>query len=331
VLTVITIITMLMAILLPAVNMAIETARRLTCQKNLNTLGAATFAYVTHHPSGHLPTLGREFVSVDGPGKPRAPKPNEQGGPGSLLPLPIPRDTDGFDVFNNPPYGWTFQILPFMDTANLQNEPDARTQTARIPNFVCPSDKSNRGTCIEWEPFAGGPAAGGWGRPNITSYAASCGTCDSRVPYRLKGKGRSPKTRCTGALPDTSGGMRSYGPERVKDGQSSTILVYEKFIDAQLAGLPHCGDAFGILSGKMAGVIPDAVRSGQLPPREIRPTGSPLSTDPFHCPQLLGAGSWHPKIFNVLFLDGSVRGLNYNVDLDVYHKMTMANDGRYAF
>ena len=115
---VITIIAVLIALLLPAIQSSREIARRTQCAKNLMQIGLALGNYASTHkvfPPGVV---------------------NDKG-PISGLPV-------GYH------YGWAVQILPFLELSNLYRQFDfsqsvyaERNQTARdhrINVFLCPSD-----------------------------------------------------------------------------------------------------------------------------------------------------------------------------------------------
>jgi prepilin-type N-terminal cleavage/methylation domain-containing protein/prepilin-type processing-associated H-X9-DG protein len=117
-LTVVAIIAILIALLLPAVQSARETARRVQCEKNLLQLGIAMGNYAsTHHvfPPGVV---------------------NDKG--------PISNLPRGYHV------GWAVQILPFIEQGNIYRRIDFRqgvyaqanqsTLSHSIYVFLCPSD-----------------------------------------------------------------------------------------------------------------------------------------------------------------------------------------------
>jgi prepilin-type N-terminal cleavage/methylation domain-containing protein/prepilin-type processing-associated H-X9-DG protein len=118
VLMVFLIVTILIALLLPAVQSSREAARRIQCEKNLLQLGIALGNYAsTHHvfPPGVV---------------------NDKG--------PISNWPRGYHV------GWAVQILPFIEQANIYRHIDFRqgvyadanstAVTTYISVFLCPSD-----------------------------------------------------------------------------------------------------------------------------------------------------------------------------------------------
>jgi prepilin-type N-terminal cleavage/methylation domain-containing protein/prepilin-type processing-associated H-X9-DG protein len=124
-LTVVVIIAVLIALLLPAVMTSRETARRLQCNNNLLQLGIAMGNYVSTHevlPPGVV---------------------NDTG--------PIQSMPRGYH------FGWAVQILPFIEQRNLYNQFDFRrglyegrnstVQTVRLSTLYCPSGGSSYAAC----------------------------------------------------------------------------------------------------------------------------------------------------------------------------------------
>src|SRR3954449_12171326 len=116
-LVVIAIIGVLVALLLPAVQAARESARRMQCQNNLKQVGLALLNYESSHkffPSGYLSDI----------------------------------DANGNDT--GPGWGWAALIIPQMEESGLytiihQNLPieDAANKGARmtsIANYLCPTE-----------------------------------------------------------------------------------------------------------------------------------------------------------------------------------------------
>jgi prepilin-type N-terminal cleavage/methylation domain-containing protein len=124
-LVVIAIIGILIALLLPAIQIARESARRMTCSNNLKQIGLALQLY---HDAHHK----------------------------------LPPGWTGYDPHTNQPYalgepgwGWASRILPYMELSNISknlihyNLPisDPSNQVARltvIPEFCCPSDPTQK-------------------------------------------------------------------------------------------------------------------------------------------------------------------------------------------
>lgn len=122
------IMSVLMGLLLPAVNCARETARRMRCTSHLRQIGLALHAY--HDLNGGLPAGGR-------------------------------REASGKTVF-----GWATAILPELEESgiavqlDLQQRVDSRrnagVRATTPPVFLCPSDISQRSFALFREHGAGG-------------------------------------------------------------------------------------------------------------------------------------------------------------------------------
>ena len=117
-LVVIAIIGILVAILVPAVVMARESARRTTCLNNMKQLGYATTQF--HDARRALPA----GWSINVPGAPGNPTDIGEGG-----------------------WGWSAHILPYMEEANLDDTIDFKDHideqlvvAASLSSFRCPSD-----------------------------------------------------------------------------------------------------------------------------------------------------------------------------------------------
>jgi prepilin-type N-terminal cleavage/methylation domain-containing protein len=129
-LVVIAIIGILTALLLPAIQAARESARRITCCNNLKQIGLALNLY--YNTNNKLPP---GWTAYD---------------PQTHLPYPL----------GEPGWGWASRILPFMELNYLVKNvihytlpiADPTNQVARltlIPEFRCPSDVLNQQTFVD--------------------------------------------------------------------------------------------------------------------------------------------------------------------------------------
>jgi prepilin-type N-terminal cleavage/methylation domain-containing protein/prepilin-type processing-associated H-X9-DG protein len=114
-LVVITIIAMLVGLLVPAVQMAREAARKSQCSNNLRNVGQAVVQFST----------------------------NKETLPGYILPVPItsppiPPMSVNFKLFS----GWVPQLLPFLENTAIYTryQQTAMLTPQRIDILVCPSD-----------------------------------------------------------------------------------------------------------------------------------------------------------------------------------------------
>jgi len=158
-LVVITIIGMLMALLLPAVNSARESARRGVCLNNLKQLVTAAQSYGARH-HGELPG----YVNVVGRSSDPATPPAVPGimGTWAVALMPDMERTDVYEKF--------FAIDPFLTAgvAGYQaNGQPASTALPTISSFICPSDPPDDQTVD----------------PTALSYVANCGIPDDAASY----------------------------------------------------------------------------------------------------------------------------------------------------
>lgn len=188
-LVVIAIIGMLIAILLPAVQMARESARKTKCANNLKQIGLGLHGYMDSYKS-----LPPGYVSVVLPD-------HDDGGPG---------------------WAWGSSILPFIEEAGIHalinpavtvESPEvSKVRTASVPIFVCPSDdafqqvvdipekKSDRVICQ----MAG------------ASYVGSAGTV--RPTCKV----------CRDLFDGVFGRNRAIKPRELQDGLTKTLAAGER-------------------------------------------------------------------------------------------------------
>lgn len=193
-LMVVAIIGMLVALLLPAVQMARESARRAQCQSNLRQLGIAMALHANAHGAFPVGCIGYR------------PEP----------PVTLPRS-----------FAWNVQLLPFLEqnalaesfdfslpSADIANQPAAATI---IAEFLCPSTPKTdlRNPMGLWKGCA------------FTDYA---GTYGVEGVGRARGEG----TESIQTLSDESLGICLYeepvAPKRVVDGLSKTASIAETVV-----------------------------------------------------------------------------------------------------
>jgi prepilin-type N-terminal cleavage/methylation domain-containing protein/prepilin-type processing-associated H-X9-DG protein len=257
-LVVIAIIAILIGLLLPAVQKVREAAARTQCINNLKQFG---LAFQNHHDAlGAFPTGGWGWTSP----------PTYVGGTPAVL--------------QQQGAGWGFQILPYIEQANVWTAGVKPAVGAPIKTFFCPSRRPPQ-TVRYNDGYIG----------NNIQHAL----CD----YAVNG--------------DNIGVVRSNGLtpvtiNAVTDGTSNTLMVSEKRLGRQNLGKNQSDDN----EGYTAGWDWDTVRSASYQPQMDGPTNS-----------VSDFGSAHVSRFNAVFVDGSVRSINYGVNLTVFKHINNINDG----
>jgi prepilin-type N-terminal cleavage/methylation domain-containing protein/prepilin-type processing-associated H-X9-DG protein len=321
-LVVIAIIGILIALLLPAVQAAREAARRLQCNNNLKQLSLAAL----NHESAFefMPSGGWGMFWVGDPDR-------------------------GFGV--DQPGGWTYDVLPFLEQKSLRElgsdgQPDVITpeqeagarQCIDTPVAVmnCPSRRQARSLPMNYVEFGGSIEL--YGAGTVTSSAksdyAACagdqiyawisvpgqGPVDYNQAEQWTRNGQWPNTdHCTGIT-----FMRSkVRMSQIADGTSSTFMLGEKALnpDDYYTG-EDGGDNETIFSPNdndtQRTTYYDATTgNGWLPEQDT----------PGHF-NGYGFGSAHAGVCNFAFCDGSVRGISYSIDGNVYRWLGNRDDGQ---
>jgi prepilin-type N-terminal cleavage/methylation domain-containing protein/prepilin-type processing-associated H-X9-DG protein len=306
-LTVIAIIGVLVALLLPAVQAARESARRAQCMNHLKQLSLAflNFEQSTRaFPSGGW---GDVWLGV----------PHRGLGPGQ-------------------PGAWAYQILPFMEEQSLfdlgtgltgQAEKDAYRNRLKTPLAVhyCPTRRATALYPYHWDhpvlPFGYGfigarnPVAKNDYAVNIGDPAWTC--CHDRpLSFDVIDNG-------TYTYPDLfdhtgiSFAFSNVRVEQVTDGLSHTYMLGEKYLNPDMY---TTGSTYGDDQTLYHGHNSDLMRSTNPmfgPPRQDQP-GLDLF-EPF--------GSAHSTGCNFAMCDGSVRTISYDSDPEMHRRLGHRADG----
>ena len=287
----IAIIGMLTSLLLPAVQMARESARNTQCQSQLRQVGLA----VLQHESTfqHLPSGGWGFSWVG----------DVQYGFGKKQ-----------------PGGWIFQILPHLEQTNLVELSRTDRQALlmqRVPVLVCPSRSGAnpdlylgvvplRNATIPVMAFKSDYAGNGGDR-ELPSDAGP----EDDSPATLS-RYRSPHTKkATGLFFQFS----AVQLREISDGLSNTYLVGEKCVQIP-APRVHEGRDLGNDQAALIGDDHDIRRWTQSAPRaDMKSSVSEVF------------GSSHPSGWNVSYVDGSVRQIAFGLDREIHRALGNRADG----
>lgn len=313
-LVVIAIIGILVGLLLPAVQSAREAARRAQCQNNLKQMGIAA---TTHNSQlKHFPSGGWGWFWIGDPDR---------------------------GAHSQQPGGWIFNLLPFVEQANVYNLQSGKTGAARtaaakqmletpIALFNCPSRRVAKLTrCGAWD--------GRQQRPCFTDptplvamadYAGNggdaytdCGTAGAPLNYYgpntiADAESDAGKQRFLDLFRISNGvifpgSMVQLG--HIRDGASNTFLFGEKYVNPEDYDAPENG---GDNESMYIGDNGDNVRwcGPNYAPRRDRPGDYTWSV----------FGSAHADMYFVVFCDGSVRGISYSIDLETHRRLGSRRD-----
>ncbi len=290
-LVVISVVAMLVALLMPAVQKVREASRRAQCMNNLRQIGLALQNYATDY--GYFPNL--HVGRVD----------NAAGGLGRLDDFsPLARLLPYLDQ------GPVYESLNF--SSDLHSHSGRTDQVRPIPGFICPSDPTSTqsgssyrfsiGRTVIVHPLVPGsgafPALAFLGPQSFTDGLAFTA-------------GMSEK-------PIGSGG--GYDPWRdVYFSPASTAGIDLSLWAQECAGLDQSPTSFNNRLGRSWLLGSELFYNHVLPPNSMvvdcaRPGFIPMAG-------ILSARSAHPGAVTTGMMDGSVRAISQNIDLGVWHSL----------
>ncbi len=308
-LIVIAIIGVLIALLLPAVQSARESARICKCQNNLRQ---AALAVLLHEDQrGHFPYggWGHEWV-----GMPERGSAEEQPG------------------------GWVFNTLPFMELGSLHDLGGVSTTEASsarlrtpIEILTCPTRRQSKLWPVsplfsymrhpkpagDVENVARGDYAINGGATLALSFVGPPSLADGDAPefgwLNLQGPPGKPQFAFTG-ISHICAGIRL---PQIEDGTSNTYLVGEKYLEPNQY---ENGESPGDNESLVSGYCSDNHRFTTLPP----------AADGSLLPSILNDfrfGSAHPAGINFAYCDGSVRMAAFDINHDLHLHNGHVSDG----
>jgi prepilin-type N-terminal cleavage/methylation domain-containing protein/prepilin-type processing-associated H-X9-DG protein len=361
-LVVIAIIGVLVALLLPAIQAAREAARRTQCKNNLKNVG---LALLNHHDTLKMfPTGGATWGSVidifQENGKPFGPEKQglgwgyqvlpylEQGAMQSITTQNALKDVV-VPIFSCPSRGGGFRRSPNGDGTTTvktdyagthpcvqirQQAPFTVQQIADIlpynqmqehfyqgfrdDDFPAPPID---GSATGWPTF---PVEGGHGTlpPSNAVYDGVI----VRSPWRFERYSLRDKVGLGVFIPNVP---RPVEIGQISDGTSNTMMVGEKYVRFDLHDVKSPSDDQGITEGW----DPDVMRctcARPLNDSQIDPEYTSVPPDFGPAFEAMMLGSSHPGGFNVVFADGSVRTINYDIDVVTLNYLGTRSGGENA-
>ncbi|QDT69270.1 Type II secretion system protein G precursor [Planctomycetes bacterium MalM25] len=317
-LVVIAIIGILVAMLLPAVQAAREAAMRTTCVNQLKQMGLAVLNYES--TQREFPTGGTE---------------------------PWHNEGDASVQYANG-YGWMVQILPYVESGNLQaissgygagdQERDRIVRGTPVPLYNCPS---RRGATVVYTRAdqGDGEADACEGGCALSDYAASTpanildldrlnfepwfwqgvrhGNVLAAATQQIRFRGKKYDVEFKGVVVRT--GMSSPSKTRhITDGLSKTMVVGEKRLHTDLYQVGATHDDIGWTDGW----DPDIIRyTGYAPAPDVDSQSEDTDAYGYHF------GSAHPAAFNAVFADGHVQSIEYGIDVIMFNSLGDRSDG----
>ncbi|MCH2211050.1 MAG: DUF1559 domain-containing protein [Fuerstiella sp.] len=288
-LVVISIIAILVALLLPAVQQSREAARRLTCKNNLKQIALAMHNYES--ASGILPP---GYIHKFGPSGSPQEQANHAGLAWGTMLLPQLEQTALYDQFN--------AKIPVWDVGNLS------PRQTHLPVFLCPSDVYSANTFVvrdetssPVEQYASASYAANWGPSDATVNLDDTPLNSQGVFYR-----------------NSSTRVRD-----IADGLSNTLAIGERTNGPIPGGTTTGGHAVfeTAWSAAVRDVNDPADDHGHMVlfETQFRPN-QPGGDDK-------GLSAPHNGTAQFALCDGSVRGISENIDGTLYNALATRSGG----
>ncbi len=313
-LVVITIIGMLLALLLPAIQSPRILSRQTTCANNIKNIALATIVYDTS--KSKLPGYSQ-----------RLPRSKTQA-VGLTRTIDPPRWTlVSVDTDKGAPISWATILLPHLERQDIWDQvvdPNLEPEIRPIELFVCPSDTDAFATAdtpaLSYSVNAGAPD---WDGRFLIGPKAGDTTANGLFLnlFEFAWNGVKPPISRLGA---------------VRDGGATTIMltenVHKSYVPAS-AGFPaRFSWAFGTEQHLgVVWVVNDNPQPGDTyidQERINRASEEVYSKDPTfdpNLPRFARPASYHPGGVNVAFCDGHIEFLRDDIDYTVYQQLLTAN------
>jgi prepilin-type N-terminal cleavage/methylation domain-containing protein/prepilin-type processing-associated H-X9-DG protein len=315
-LVVITIIGILIALLLPAVQKAREAARRVQCQNHLKQLALGC---ITHeNATGRYPCGGWGYAWTG--------------------------DADYGNDWGQPA-GWLYNVLPFIEQQPLHdlgmgNDPNKLTLNMQrmatpLEQFYCPSRRaakaypysSDSGGCTNMSPkpptivgrsdyaanggdyMTDATTSGVWSSPGGPGAITDVDIAPGQITATARGGFGNVAKLATGIV--FCGSM--IRPADVTDGTSNTYLLGEKYVNPDYY---ETGLDLGDNEAALIGDNEDTSRCTAIAAQPDAPGNGLRQT----------FGSAHSDVFNMAFCDGAVQSMSYTIDSTVHRYLGNRKD-----
>jgi prepilin-type N-terminal cleavage/methylation domain-containing protein/prepilin-type processing-associated H-X9-DG protein len=311
-LVVITIIGILIALLLPAVQAAREAARRIQCSNNLKQL---SLGVLNHEAAqGFLPSNGKGSRCIGDP----------DAGFGPYVSGP-----DSSGKFVGQPGGWLYNIMPYIEQAAFHDVGaglnKVRKQTAwsdqvkkPIATYYCPSRRPALPYGIGWATGTN-PVFENIVLVTVLAKNDYVGNAGDST-YRNNGPDGTP--------PST--GITFYGSKvkmaDLKDGSSNIYMCGEKYVNpdayTDAKGTADYGDDGCAYAGNTWQLVRWTYYNSSNPAASYVPVQD--TPGYYHYDSF---GSAHSSGLNMAFCDGSVRTISYQIDPLIHSRLGNRMDG----
>jgi prepilin-type N-terminal cleavage/methylation domain-containing protein/prepilin-type processing-associated H-X9-DG protein len=299
-LVVITIIGILIALLLPAVQAAREAARRLQCGNNLKQLGLGCLQHEGAY--GYYPPGGWGCFWIGDP---------------------------NVGSNQNQPGGWVFNVLPYIEQQALhdlalgqigsaKSAALARMNSTPLTLLNCPTRRAATTYPLkQWTIPNGSDRTATAAKGDYAANGGDGPNCDMGYPGNLDPTCQTdPNKRETGVIFQSS----MIGTPHVSDGLSNTYLLGEKCMNVYWYAT---GEDDGDDQSMYIGYDPDVNRWTKNDPNTpCTPTGDILGAE-----QIFRFGSAHSGGCNFVFCDGSAHSISYSIDAEVHRRLGNCTDG----
>ncbi len=288
-LVVIAIIGILVALLLPAVQSARESARLTQCKNNMKQIG---LAFHNHHDTLRAFPSGGTFWSD-------TLRVMSSGGPAG---------------YESQSWGWAYQLLPYHERQSLWQETNDN-DIGKVPvrTYLCPTVSQGNATRLYSYTQAGANTM-----RTMADYTANGGTWGS-----WSGLTASTNSLDGAVVPSLNRSQVARRFNDFLDGTAHSLLVGEKWLTYRsLRGVPSCNDDQGWVDGWDNDTITfscgDSAAAAPVAPRKFDNSLSGTCG--------LYFGSIHQVMMSVR-ADGSVHAVSFNIDPNTWKNLCSIRDG----